>query len=106
MDVRHAVSDMSAVVTFTLRDLNRQPAKILAAVRKYGSAEVKTRTGEVFTIAPKKTKKKALTQKQIGEEFVRRSEERARRFREMGYVPPRAGEWDEERFNRIIAGEE
>lgn len=95
---------MSDAATFTLRDLNRQPAKILAAVRKYGSAELRTRTGETFTIAPTKTKKKALTQKQIGEEFFRRSEERARRFREMGYVPPPASEM--ERINRIIAGEE
>ena len=86
--------------------MNRQPAKILAAVRKYGSAEVKTRTGEVFTIAPKKGREKAMTPEEIGEEFFRKSEERARRFCEMGFVPPKPGEWDEERFNRIIAGEE
>ncbi len=84
--------------------MNRQPAKILAAVRKYGSAELKTRTGEVFTIAAKKPGKKALTQKQLWEEFVRKNDERAKRFREMGYVPPPASEM--ERINRIIAGEE
>ncbi len=97
---------MSPPVTFTLRDLNRQPAKILAAVRKYGRAEVKTRSGEVFTIAPKKPGKKALTQKQIGDDFARISAERLQRMIDAGFVPPKAGEWDEERFNRIIAGEE
>lgn len=38
---------MSAAATFTLRDLNRRPAKVLEAVRKFGSAEVRTRSGEV-----------------------------------------------------------
>ena len=48
---------MSAA-TFTLRDLNRQPAKILEAVRKFGMVEVRTRSGEVFTVAQKASKKK------------------------------------------------
>ena len=99
---------MSTVATFTLRDLNRQSAKILAAVRKFGCAEITTRSGEVFTLAPKqagaRSRKKDTANP--GVEFFRRAEERAKLFREMGYVPPKPGEWDEERFNRIIAGEE
>ncbi|MFZ4766965.1 MAG: hypothetical protein ACOYMN_18590 [Roseimicrobium sp.] len=98
---------MSTVATFTLRDLNRQSAKVLAAVRKYGSVVIKTRAGEVFTLAPTVPtslggkKPKALDP---SEEFFRRGEERAKRFREMGFVPPPASEM--ERINRIIAGEE
>ena len=100
---------MSTATTFTLRDLNRQSARVLAAVRKYGSVVIKTRAGEVFTLAPSvvasRTRKK---EKPVnpGVEFFRRADERAKLFREMGYVPPKPGEWDEERFNRIIAGEE
>lgn len=98
---------MSTVATFTLRDLNRQSAKILAAVRKFGSAEITTRSGEVFTLAPKKVgEASGKKEKDPAAEFFRLAEERAKRFREMGYVPPKPGEWDEERFNRIIAGEE
>lgn len=100
---------MGAVATFTLRDLNRQSAKILASVRKYGSVEITTRSGEVFTVAAKKVGGRGRTKaKEIdpGVEFFQRAEERAKLFREMGYVPPKPGEWDEERFNRIIAGEE
>ena len=100
---------MSTVATFTLRDLNRQSAKILAAVRTFGCAEITTRSGEIFTLAPKKVgarSRKKEKETDPAAEFFRRAEERAKRFREMGYVPPKPGEWDEERFNRIIAGEE
>ena len=100
---------MSTVATFTLRDLNRQSAKILTAVRKFGCAEITTRSGEVFTLAPKKAgarSRKKEKETDPGVEFFRRAAERAKLFREMGYVPPKPGEWDEERFNRIIAGEE
>ena len=31
---------------------------------------------------------------------------REQRMIDAGFVPPRPGDWDEERFNRIIAGEE
>ena len=98
---------MSTVATFTLRDLNRQSARVLAAVRKYGSVAIKTRAGEVFTLAPtqaaSRTRKK---EKPVnpGVEWFRRADERAKLFREMGYVPPPASEM--ERINRIIAGEE
>lgn len=98
---------MSTVATFTLRDLNRQSAKILAAVRKFGCAEIKTRSGEVFTLAQKKVGSRSRTKEKPidpGEEFFRRAEERAKLFREMGYVPPPASEM--ERINRIIASEE
>lgn len=83
----------------TLRDLNRQPAKVLESVRKFGRADIRTRSGEMFSIIPK---------------VERRTKARAARFpdfparwkrlRELGMVPPPASE--NERINRIIAGEE
>ena len=91
---------MSAVTTFTVRDLNRQPAKILAAVRKFGSVEVRTRDGEIFTIAPKAEKKTKRRAKGISAKF----EALWAKQRALGLVPP--SEAENERINRIIAGEE
>lgn len=96
---------MSTVATFTVRDLSRRTAELLDAVRKHGSAEICARSGEVFTLATK-GRKRGPKKADILAAFIRESEERAQCFREMGYVPPKPGEWDEERFNRIIAGEE
>jgi antitoxin (DNA-binding transcriptional repressor) of toxin-antitoxin stability system len=90
------MSDMSTVNSYTVRDLNRQPAKILAAVRKFGSVEVRTRSGEVFTIAPKAERRKKSFSKGFQDLWARQ--------RELGLVPP--AEEENERINRIIAGEE
>ena len=90
---------MSTAATFTLRDLNRQPAKILDAVRKFGIVEVRTRSGEVFTIAPKAEKASKRRAKTFPD-----FEARWRRMRARGLVPPPDSE--NERINRIIAGEE
>jgi hypothetical protein len=83
---------------FTLRDLNRQPAKVLAEVRKFGSAEIRTRSGEVFTMTVK-----AEPSRKAGD---RRPdfETHWKRLRELGLVPPPAA--DHEHINRILAGEE
>jgi len=95
------MSDMSTTASFTLRDLNRQPAKILAAVRKFGSAEIRTRAGEVFTMASKSTRNRRAKRFDLRGHFEAIWEKQ----RAAGYVPPRREEFDEERFNRIIAGE-
>lgn len=50
-------SDMSSVATFTVRDLSRRTAEVLDAVRKFGMAEVRPRSGEVFILKLKKTPK-------------------------------------------------
>ena len=90
---------MSAVTTFTVRDLNRQPAKILAAVRKFGRVEVRTRSGEIFTIAPKVERKPTRKAKGFPDFSAR-----WQRMSELGNVPPSKSE--NERIDRIIAGEE
>ena len=96
------MSVMSNVVTFTLRDLNRQPARVLAAVRKFGSVEVCARSGEVFTLAPKvKPRNTAGKANDLKSHF----ESLWQRQRDLGYVPQNSADFDEERFNRIIAGE-
>lgn len=85
-----------ASAVFTLRDLNRQPAKVFDAVRKFGSVEIRTRRGERFTIVAK------TEEPEVVQEFP---DFRARwsKLRELGLVPPSQSE--SERVNQIIAGE-
>jgi hypothetical protein len=92
------MSKARATTVFTLRDLNRQPAKVLAEVRKFGSAEIRTRSGEAFTIA---VRDEEPTKAGTG---VPNFEAHWKRLRELGLVPPPASE--NERIDRIIAGEE
>ena len=93
------MSKARATTVFTLRDLNRRPAKLLAEVRKFGSAEIRTRSGEVFTMSVKAARptRRAGTGLPDFEAYWKR-------LRELGLVPPPASE--NERINRIIAGEE
>ena len=92
------MSKTPATTVFTLRDLNRQPAKVLAAVRKFGRAEIRTRSGEVFTVAVK-----AEQRTQMADTGLPDFESHWKRLRELGLVPPPASK--NERINRIIAGE-
>jgi len=87
-----------------MRDVSRETAKVFAAVKKYGSVVIKSRTGEDFTIAKNEAAKPRAKKADPSAEFFRRADERAKRFREMGYIPPPASEMD--RINRTIAGEE
>lgn len=91
------MSDKTAV--FTLRDLNRSPAKVLEAVRKFGHADIRTRNGEMFSFIPKVEKRRKKPARDFPD-----FEARWKRLRELGLVPPPASE--NERINRIIAGEE
>jgi hypothetical protein len=92
------VSDMSAkTAIFTPRDLNRQPAKVFAAVRKFGSVDIRTRAGETFVFT---LKKKKLRNAKALPDF----KAHWARLKKLGLIPPPASE--NERINRIIAGEE
>lgn len=84
---------------FTLRDLNRQPSKVLDAVRKFGSAEVRTRSGEVFTVAVKVDEANEQRSKTLPD-----FKARWKKLRESGNIPPSSDE--NERINRIVASEE
>ena len=96
------MSTTATPASFTLRDLNRQPAKVLAAVRKFGSAEVRTRTGEIFTVAPKPPV--GPSRKREAKEVRDRFQDLWAKQRSLGLIPP--DESENERINRIIAGEE
>ena len=43
---------MSDMKTFTVRDLDRTPAKVLAAAKRDGVARVRQRNGEMFAVRP------------------------------------------------------
>ena len=86
-----------STLTFTARDLNRQPAKVLNAARKFGAVEIRTRSGETFVVSLKAAKKRTKS-------GIPDFEDLWRRQREAGSFPIPASE--NERFNRIIAGEE
>jgi hypothetical protein len=93
------MSKAPATAVFTLRELNRRPGKVLEAVRKFGSAEIRTRSGDVFTVAVKPE----APEKGSGAgppDF----EAHWKRLRQLGLAPPPASE--NKRINRIIAGEE
>jgi hypothetical protein len=93
------MSQAPVTTVFTLRDLNRQPQKVLDAVREFGRAEIRTRSGEVFTVAIKAEE----PPKRSGTELPD-FEAHWKRLRGLGLVPPLAGE--NERINRIMGGEE
>jgi hypothetical protein len=97
---------MSTVPTFTWRDLTRQSAKVLAAVRKFGVVEITTRSGEVLTVVAKSQTKTRKKEADRAVKVTAQFENLWAQQRAIGYEPPKASEWDEERFNRIIAGEE
>lgn len=82
--------------SFTVRDLNRQPAKVLGACDQHGSVRIRTRAGASYVLRreePERSRIKSLPD----------MEAHRKRLRELGYVPPAAHEM--ERINQIIAGE-
>ncbi len=92
------MSDVSAKAVFSLRDLNRQPAKVLEAVRKYGSAEIRTRSGEVFTVSPQQKPASGRAASRFPDFSAR-----WKKLRELGHVPPTSVE--NEHIDRTIAGD-
>jgi len=93
------MSTVPETAVFTLRDLNRQPATVLDAVRKFGVVEIRTRSGEVFTVEAKKVDAETTSRKNFPD-----FKARWKRLRESGLVPPSPTET--ELINRIISGEE
>jgi len=82
--------------TYTVRDLNRHTAEVLAAAAKRGSVTIRARTGERFVLKPEAEP----------EGPPRRVPDFAARWKHLeslGYVPPPPGmdDW----INGIITGE-
>ncbi len=89
------------LATFTLRDLNRQPAKVLAACEAVGVVRIRTRDGRSFSLKPEP--KPVARSARVDDLLIRRRQLRER-LHAAGFVPPSAAEM--ELVNRIIAGEE
>jgi hypothetical protein len=92
---------------FTVRDMNRNTALVLAACRQYGRVIVKHRAGEQFEVTPVPVSA-GQTDSPHTEEVFREAMERQRQYREriraMGMRGPQTPE-QSERVDMIIAGE-
>ena len=82
--------------TFTVRDLNRQPAAILRACDELGAVRIRTRDGRAYEL---RNVQAAVRAPGARIDF----DAHWRRLREAGCRPPAASET--ERIHRIIAGE-
>lgn len=86
--------------TFTLRDLNRQPAKVLAACDTYGTVRIRTRDGRSYSLKSETTSAKSS----VVESLLKRRQRFREQLRAAGFAPPTQDEMD--RIHRVIAGEE
>ncbi len=86
--------------TFTVRDMNRQPAAILRACDEHGTVHIRSRDGRSYALS---IDAKADIRAR-GKSFVERHETYRAQLRALGCRPPSKAEM--ERINRIIAGEE
>jgi hypothetical protein len=91
----------SAPQSFTLRDLSRQPAKVLAACDLYGVARIRTRDGRSYCLKPEIPELSGTAQV---ESVTARRQRLRQQLRAAGFVPPSSAEI--ERVNHIVAGEE
>jgi hypothetical protein len=90
-----------ATTSFSVRDLNRQPAKVLAACDLHGAVRIRTRDGRSYSLKPEIPDPPRTAQ---AESLIARRQQLRQRLRAVGFVPPSPAEI--ERINRIIAGEE
>lgn len=87
--------------SFTVRDLNRQPARVLAACDRHGAVRIRTRDGRSYCLRPESPEPARTAPV---ESLVARWGRLRQRLRAAGFVPPSPAEM--ERINRLIAGEE
>jgi len=92
---------------FTVRDMNRDTATVLAACRQHGRVIVRHRSGEQFAMTPVKDEAPVGVGMDSGER-IRQAHERLQlhreRMRAMGVRGPTTPEGIEH-LNRILAGE-
>jgi hypothetical protein len=91
----------SVAQSFTVRDLNRQPAKVLAACDLHVAVRIRTRDGRSYSLKPEVPQPHRTAQ---AESLIVRRQQVRQRLRAVGFVPPSRAEI--ERINRLIAGEE
>jgi hypothetical protein len=86
------MSDMATTPTFTVRDLNRQPAKVLEACDRLGAIEIRSRNGRVYSLKSESPKRKTGPLPDF-----------AARRRTAGFPPMDRKTWNA--LARLIAGE-
>jgi len=93
------MSDMKAnLASFTVRDLNRKPAKVLSTCDAEGEVEIRTRGGKKYSLKLLETPRdEGITLPDFDELY--------RKLDEAGCQPINNPE-EMERLDRIIAGEE
>ena len=90
--------------TFTVRDMNRNTATVLAACRLHGRVVVRSREGEQFEIAPVKAPEASEDRQAKAYDALERMRLHRERMRALGCRGPTTPEGIE-RLNMIIAGE-
>lgn len=83
---------------FTVRDMNRSSAELLAAARQHGSVTIRSRAGETFEVSATRPERDF-----VGVNLVERMRRHRERLAEMGYKEPTAEGW--EIISKAIAGE-
>ena len=94
-------------VMFTVRDMNRNTATVLAACRQHGRVTIRHRSGEQFAITLIKEELSAATPwgaKERSRQAQERMEKHRQRMRELGVRGPTTPDGIEH-LSRIIAGE-
>ncbi len=89
---------MSDMKTFTVRDLDREPSRVLKACDAEGQVRIRTRSGKAYTLCPEAPPTKAISWK----EWV---EERRRRTREIFGDQPTMTKKQLREFDRMIRSE-
>jgi hypothetical protein len=92
---------------FTVRDMNRNTAQVLAACRQHGRVIVKHRAGESFQMTPVTEQAPSATLLETNERVLmakERMEKHWQKMRDLGVSGPSTPEGIEH-VNKIIAGE-
>jgi hypothetical protein len=89
---------------FTVRDMNRNTARVLAACRQHGRVVVRSREGEQFEMAPVKAPETPEDRLAKADAALERLRLHRERMRTMGCQGPTTPEGIEH-LNKIIAGE-
>ena len=84
---------MTVPTQFTVRDLNRNPRKVLDAVDRLGQVEIRTRDGKVYSLASKPEPRKKI----VLPDFIGR-------MKAAGMKP--ISKEQSEAWDRMIAGED
>ena len=89
---------------FTVRDMNRNTRGVLEAAKFHGQVTVRGRSGEAFKLQPVPAVPAPPTAVPKVD-FLERMRLHRLKMRELGFVGPQT-EAAQERWNRIVAGEE